>query len=831
METSVRILVVEDNEDEAFLLIHELKRAGYEVIWQRVETAEDMRACLETGNWDVITSDHKMPRFSAPEALQLAKEVAPEIPVIIVSGEIDLELAVNLLKNGALDYVQKDKMPLVVPSIGNALEIVKKRREHVYTEDDVRVITDRLIVATRTSGIGIWEHSPLTNLSSIDDTTCRIFGYDSPQNGNPESLFGAQVLKEDYSKFSAIFDKEIQKTRSYETEFRITHNDGSIRHIRTSTFFDKNADGDLVRMLGTVQDITQLRQAIQSHRSIESSFKALFENCGDAIFILEAEAPSQGTIVSVNPVGAAMHGYKVEELIGRSIKSLNSEKTVDKVDEWFSATLANKSPRFVTEHVRKDGTTFRLDVVTALIESEDRKLALAIQRDLTSTEERDHEAQFLSDRLELLAQITSTVVGEVSLKDQAQSLCEDVLKTFSADACIIRLLDGENLQVLACSGVTENEIVPSLPANYGIGDEILRTGQPLSIASIPDSKFAAYMPKVEDQATALRRFMFVSYAGAPIKVQNRVLGVIGIYSMDEVRDFTVVDLNHLQIAADHIASSIENFRLYAEAQEQHRVLEEEIRVRRETEEQLRTNEQLLEERVRQRTAQLEEANRELEAFSYSVSHDLRSPIRAIQGFSTLLMKDYESVLDEEGLDSLRRVIGASRRLNDLIDSMLSLSRIAREELHLSTANLADIAQDVLFDLRTRHPERKVDMAIQPNMTVKCDPKLLQIALTNLLDNAWKFTQYKPDAHIECGETKEDGERVFYIRDNGAGFDMSQAGRLFAPFQRLHSESEFEGTGVGLAIVQRVIQRHGGRLWANSTPGNGTTFSFTLGSER
>lgn len=241
-------------------------------------------------------------------------------------------------------------------------------------------------------------------------------------------------------------------------------------------------------------------------------------------------------------------------------------------------------------------------------------------------------------------------------------------------------------------------------------------------------------------------------------------------------------------------------------------------------------------RVRQRTAELETANRdlaaanrELEAFSYSVSHDLRAPLRSIDGFSKALLEDYAAKLDDEGRDDLRRVRAAAQRMGQLIDDLLKLSRVTRSEVRRAPVNLSALAGEILRSLAERDPARKVRVAIAPGLVVQGDGSLLQIALENLLGNAWKFTSRRAEASIEFGVTLAD-EPVFFVRDDGAGFDMAHAPNLFGPFQRLHTDSEFPGMGIGLAIVQRIVLRHGGRVWAEGVPDRGAVFSFTLGRQ-
>ncbi len=246
-----------------------------------------------------------------------------------------------------------------------------------------------------------------------------------------------------------------------------------------------------------------------------------------------------------------------------------------------------------------------------------------------------------------------------------------------------------------------------------------------------------------------------------------------------------------------------------------------------TEEALKKLNAELEQRVRERTAELESLIRDLDAFAYSVSHDLRAPLRSIDGFSQAIQEEYGDRLDERGMDYLCRVRAASQHLDVLIDDMLRLSRVSRQEIRRRRVDLSAMVAACLDKLRAREPERKVEVVVAPQQTARGDVRLLGIALENLLDNAWKFTVGRPVARIEFGVTRQKGRKVFFIRDNGAGFDMAYVGKLFNAFQRLHDTGQFPGTGIGLSIVARVISRHGGEVWAEGETGKGATFYFTL----
>jgi signal transduction histidine kinase len=297
---------------------------------------------------------------------------------------------------------------------------------------------------------------------------------------------------------------------------------------------------------------------------------------------------------------------------------------------------------------------------------------------------------------------------------------------------------------------------------------------------------------------AYRPTFVKSMAMVPIRTAAPI-GAIGVYWASP-RRASAEELKLLQALADSTSIALENVQVYGE----------------------------LEKRVEERTRELAAANRELEAFSYSVSHDLRAPLRVIDGFSHMVLTDHGEQIGDEGRHHLQRVRASAKRMAELIDDMLSLSRISRAQIRRDTVDVTAIARRVVAELEQREPKRHVSIDVADDVRVNGDKQLITIALENLIGNAWKFTSAQPDAAISVTcSTSAEGTTVA-IRDNGAGFDMVDADQLFKPFERLHDEEQFEGTGIGLATVHRIVTRHGGRIWADAGVGTGATFFFTLG---
>ncbi len=359
-----------------------------------------------------------------------------------------------------------------------------------------------------------------------------------------------------------------------------------------------------------------------------------------------------------------------------------------------------------------------------------------------------------------------------------------------ADGATFVLRDGDR-----CFYADEEAISPlwkgqRFPMRICISGWVMQHAQPVVIEDIyADARIPA---------DAYRPTFVKSMAMVPIRTASPI-GAIGNYWASHHRA-SPQELKALQALADSTSIAMENVQLYAE----------------------------LEQRVRERTAQLEASYKQLESFSYSVSHDLRTPLQVISGFAELLQKTQAERLDAAGRKQVDHIVRAGERMQQLIDDLIALSRTTLAPLQRQRVNLSAIASEIAETRRATAPERKVQFVIADGLYADGDPGLLRVALENLIGNAWKYTGKRAEARIEFDAAQTNGEVVYRVRDNGAGFDMKQADRLFGTFQRLHRDSEFPGTGIGLATVQRVIEKHGGRIWAEAAVDQGATFCFTLG---
>lgn len=504
----------------------------------------------------------------------------------------------------------------------------------------------------------------------------------------------------------------------------------------------------------------------REHRDLqerELNFKALADNANIGILI----ASDTGTHLYANRQASEISGYNINELLESGIDKLAHADELQRISGRFNGELVQERIRgpWETAIIRKNGMSVPIEFTAAMTVWRGNPANLITFRDITERKQAEDALRESEVRYRRLLESVTDYIYSVQVENGRP------VASSHGHACI------------ALTGYTSEEY-----------------------AADPDLWFRMVHEDdhqaVIDQATTV-----LSGKGVP-SLEHRIIRKDG--QVRWIRNKPVPHYDHQGglIAYDGLVSDITE-RKQAEIEVQKLNAE-------------------LEQRVRERTAELEASNRELETFCYSVSHDLRTPLRSIDGFSKILLEEYSGKMDDAGKEYQKRICSAALRMGDLIDALLNLSRVTRTELRRDTIDLSALVSEITNELQLHEPTRQAEFVIAENAHAKGDPRLLRTVLENLLGNAWKFSSKRPCAKIEFGVCNADSESsYYYVRDNGAGFDMRYINKLFGTFQRLHGVSEFEGTGIGLATVQRIIQRHGGRIWAESELGKGAVFYFTF----
>lgn len=535
-----------------------------------------------------------------------------------------------------------------------------------------------------------------------------------------------------------------------------------------------------------IRDITERKHA-------EEKFRGLLEAAPDAMVVVD----ESGLIALVNSQTEKLFKYNRSQLIDRPVEILIPERFLKHHPQHRSSYFENPHVRpmgagFSLFGIRSDGTEFPVEISLSPLKTEAGILVSAAIRDVTERKRMETEIRnFNADLGQRVAERTA------QLEEANQSLEVEILERNRIE---LALRASEERYRSTLDTMMEGGQIIGFDWRYlYVNDAVIRQGR-------------------ENRENMLGRTMMDVYPGI------------------EGTDLFKV-LEHCM--RERVSQRIENEFIYPDGnknwfelsikpvEEGLFILSMDITGRKRAEEEIRHMNEELEKRVALRTSQLEAANMELESFSYSVSHDLRAPLRSIDGFSQALLEDYSDQLPEEGQRYLQRVRAAAQRMAALIDDLLNLSRVTRMPLKTQPFNISTTAIEIVQSLHEGDPERNVTVSVMPALMVEGDPRLLRAALENLLGNAWKFTSKKENAVIEFGAKDEAGSLVFFVKDNGVGFDMDYADKLFGVFQRLHSISDFPGTGVGLATVQRIIRAHGGRIWVESAVDQGATFFFTL----
>ncbi len=557
-------------------------------------------------------------------------------------------------------------------------------------------------------------------------------------------------------------------------------------------------------------DGSERREAVLALQSSEHRYRELFESNPEPMWVYDDETLR---FLAVNDAAVQSYGYSRQQFLNMILNDLRVAEANRLGTEMIAEGAAGEKnrPTEQVRHRKRNGEIIDVETTRHGLTMEGRSASLVLSTDVTERKRTENRGLAFSRLGRRLSAVRTPKEAAAIMLEAAEAL-------FRWDACVFELyLPGldKAINVICVDTVNgkRQEVMPDFPVRSIASGPAEALQGPKLILRPSNSAFPAGALAFGDKTRPSASLMYV-----PVKNDEKVIGSLSLQSYTP-NAFNEEDLTTLQALADHCAGALERIRAESENERLNVELRQKV-------EQLRSLTEELEHRVQERTSQLEAINKELEAFSYSVSHDLRAPLRSIRGFTEVLLERYNTQLDERGQEFLRRVCQSSQQMDKLIEDLLKLSRAGRTEMQVRRLNLSAIAESIIAELRKNEPERAVEIKIEPGLEVCADERLLKVALDNLLQNAWKFSSKQPRARIEIG-ANAGSVPAFFVRDNGAGFDMAFANRLFGVFQRLHTSSEFPGTGVGLATAQRIINRHGGRIWAEAEIDKGACFYFTL----
>ncbi len=524
---------------------------------------------------------------------------------------------------------------------------------------------------------------------------------------------------------------------------------------------------------GFLRDITENKRAEEQNR-----FQAnLVASVADAVIATDMQLKIQ----SWNTAAETMYGWKAEEVFGRPAQEILDTDFLENRREVVTKQIMEQGHwQGEVRQLRRDGTRIpTLSSVSLYKDLAGRPAGVvAVNRDITDLKRAEESIRKLNEELEerVVERTNQLAVANRELENGKREIQNifDSMTTLNAQVAPDGRLLLVNRIAAQASGLSM--------------DELMNT-------NFLDGQWWAFDPEVQNR---VRNTFAQACTGTPINYDEKILAFGQVLTIN----FSLTPLFGNNGRVEYILAEGRNITKLKE----------------------------IEEALQAKTLQLEAANKELDAFSHSVSHDLRAPLRTIDGFSQALLEDYSEQLPAEGRSYLERVRKSAQHMAELIDGLLNLSRMTRTPMRNVPINLTRLAQDIATELQSTQPERKVSFQIASNLKTQGDPNLLQAVLQNLMNNAWKYTSKRAQAEIQFGSKQEGDETIYFIRDNGAGFDMTYAGKLFGAFQRLHATVEFPGTGIGLATVQRIIHRHGGRIWAEAEVDRGATFFFSLPGE-
>ena len=676
-----------------------------------------------------------------------------------------------------------------------------KNSERKYFEESLKDSEERLRMTMEVTQTAIWDWDLIHDKWYASPLYYSMLGY-KPEVGFGNRMVWLERIHPDdrESVEQKIRSVQYENATSFMYEARLKHADGSYRWQRVlGSIIENDAKRNVKRMLGTRTDITDQKIAELKLIESEEQYRALFQESSSAMLLLN---PSDGRIVDANNSACSFYGYSLDEIKHLNISDINTLSLEEIKGELINAT-ENDRLKLNFNHRLANGSIKSVEVYSGKVLLSGKEMLYAIIHDITERKSLEKEVELSVREMEMINKTITVCNQQHDLKQLFDIILEQLLGVLNLESATLCLMEEDStLKLASFINVSEKVINELTNKKIKIGDCLCGDCalQCKSLILNNSSEVLEYSNSYTHDNEDIRY-----HAAFPIVLNNKCLGVVCAYTKTDFKpNKRALDL--IELIISQVAVVIENLKLY---------------------EKLSLYNQELEIGIKKRTIQLEAINKELEAFSYSVSHDLRAPLRHINGYIDLINRRIPDSFDEKGKHYLKNISESATQMSMLIDDLLHFSRTGRQEMKFSKVNMNLLVNDVVSTLKYDNKERNIEWVISDLPEVHGDYNLLKQVWINLLSNAVKFTRKKEKAIIVINSQQEINEFVFSVSDNGVGFDMKYSSKLFGVFQRLHSTADFEGTGIGLANVNRIILRHGGRIWADAEVDNGATFYFTL----
>lgn len=810
MSKPLKVLIVEDNESDAELLLRELRLGGYSVTSERVENTAEFQSALIHHKWDVILSDHSLPRFSSMAALTLLKQSDRDIPFIIISGAMGEEAAVAALKAGAADYLVKGKLARLTSAIERELREAQERKERQRAEKALAESERKYRQIIETSLEGVWVVDEEYKTTFVNARMAEMLGYEVPQM---LGRYLTEFMDRDAGLQSMDELEKSKKGIAERFDFGFLRSDGQVlwTWLVTSPVFDE--EGHYKGTIALVTDITERKRAEEAVRESEDRFRRM----ADAAPIIIATTDSQGRVDYVNKAA--------ETLVGMSVEGLQTEQwhsLIHPDDQKWLTTLMDEaikqqkelSVEYRAKNVQGNYSWFYTIYSPRFTASGQFAGLISCTIDIT---QRKYAEEALSRSLEkekLVARMVEFNSQSLNVPEILDFVARELGSFLGVDRCLVIKYQGNIYDVNSLTRLlgsyekgphvlkVKEEDIPHLDFSKTYIKKKQNYRQCLNIQNVSQipPEMAEYCAKYHMQAVLVYD---VFYRGT-------IYGRIVLHHCESPRVWTAEEQELVEVIITHLGDALYQIDLYQKEQSARCSLEESYKL------------------LEVYTRKVERSNMELENFATIASHDLQSPLRKIATFGDMFAQAAGEELNEECRDYLARMKKSIQRMQGLITDLLDLSRINRKGKPFRKTDLDDVVHQAMDDLSEQIQSRNAEIDVHVNCVLDADQEQLQQVLVNLIENGLKFSRQgeAPKLHIEA-EPLDEQVCMLKVQDNGIGIQSEYYEKIFEVFSRLHGQEAYPGTGIGLSLVKKIVERHQGEITVESVPDNGSTFLIRL----